>query len=218
MSGYRIRRRQGTVLVDADPLIFYHFHNVRILSRHLFDLGLHEYGARLSNTLRSRIYLPYLRELQSLMKLASGEYTRNIRYRSTTEYRTTIGPLLLVVRGTSIPDEHGLLTSGINKMAQLQHQLQVSEAEGEAQRQLINQRDGELARLAQEVQARDTELARLAQEVQARDTELARLAQEVQARDTELARLAQEVQARDTELARLAQGGAGPATRSSRGG
>ena len=128
VSGYRISRRQGTVRVDADALIFYHFHNLKVLSRHLFDLGLDVYGARLGVTLRQRVYLPYLRELQSLMELDSSEFTRSIRYGATTEPRVITGPLLLVVRGTAIPDERGLLASKWNRAAELEDKLAISEA------------------------------------------------------------------------------------------
>ncbi|MGA9347289.1 MAG: glycosyl transferase [Anaerolineae bacterium] len=68
VAGYSIRECNGSVLVDSDPLVFYHFHNLKMITRFLFDPDLGNYGAQFNDTLRRRIYGPYLRELRSLMR------------------------------------------------------------------------------------------------------------------------------------------------------
>ena len=66
VSGSELRDEAGTVFVDNQPLIFYHFHHLRRLTSYLVDPGLDAYGARMGATLRKRVYAPYLRELQVL--------------------------------------------------------------------------------------------------------------------------------------------------------
>ena len=65
VSGSELRDEAGNVLVDNQPLIFYHFHHLRRLTSYLVDPGLDDYGARMGATLRKRVYAPYLRELKS---------------------------------------------------------------------------------------------------------------------------------------------------------
>jgi hypothetical protein len=74
LAGYTIGEADGTVMVDENPLIFYHFHKLKMMSPSLFDTGLTDRRARLNATVRRRIYAPYIRELRDLMG-ASGAGT-----------------------------------------------------------------------------------------------------------------------------------------------
>lgn len=61
VSGFRVTRREGTLYVDDDALVFYHFHGLkRIGGLPLFDTSLGENRATLTHTLRYHVYRPYL--------------------------------------------------------------------------------------------------------------------------------------------------------------
>jgi len=60
------RGRQG-VLVQGEPLIFYHFHGIRVVTRSLYVLGIRRFGVRMTRTLKNKVYAPYLRELKALL-------------------------------------------------------------------------------------------------------------------------------------------------------
>jgi hypothetical protein len=53
------------VLVQEQPLVFYHFSGVERLSTHVFDSGLGEYRLTPGTVSRERIFKPYLRELMA---------------------------------------------------------------------------------------------------------------------------------------------------------
>ncbi len=68
VANYRIGLRNGSVTIDGDELVCYHFHNFRVLNRYLYQLGLREYGVRLSPVLARHIYRPYLQTIRGLMR------------------------------------------------------------------------------------------------------------------------------------------------------
>jgi len=63
VENYSLTLRDKRVLVDSEPLIFFHFHNLRQVSRRLYDPGLARYRAQASRVLKRQIYSPYIREL-----------------------------------------------------------------------------------------------------------------------------------------------------------
>lgn len=63
---YAISVRDGKTFADGSPLVFYHFHGLRLFSRHVWMHGLADYGGRMTAALQSRIYVPYIRELRRL--------------------------------------------------------------------------------------------------------------------------------------------------------
>jgi hypothetical protein len=56
----RIEKNGDQVLIDGEPLIFFHFHGFRRLYGKMFDSGLLEYRVSLTSELRKLIYEPYL--------------------------------------------------------------------------------------------------------------------------------------------------------------
>jgi hypothetical protein len=64
VANYQLREVDGGVLVDSDPLINYHFHGLRIISRSLFDSNLHRHGHRMNAALFQKVYIPYIVQLQ----------------------------------------------------------------------------------------------------------------------------------------------------------
>ncbi len=69
----------GAALIDSNPLLFYHFHNLRLLGPRLFYPGLDYYLAPINTALRTRIYAPYLKALLKLMRDAQVDLKYNVR-------------------------------------------------------------------------------------------------------------------------------------------
>jgi hypothetical protein len=66
MANYCIWLKNNQVMVDEFPLIFFHFHNLRTLSRWIVDPGLSEYSVPMSKVVKNNIFLPYIRKLKSV--------------------------------------------------------------------------------------------------------------------------------------------------------
>jgi len=79
LAGFRVWERNGQVMIDENPLIFYHFHKMKMVSANLFDSGLTDRRADLNATVRNRIFAPYLRELRSLMEQTGTSNVSSIR-------------------------------------------------------------------------------------------------------------------------------------------
>ena len=60
------------VTVDSQPLVFFHFHGLRKVGS-LFATGELTYGARLSKTLKQKIYQPYVDILNTIEKTAAPQ-------------------------------------------------------------------------------------------------------------------------------------------------
>ena len=56
--------KDGVVLVDSQPLVFFHFHGLKKIHRFLFDPSLNVYNVRIDNILKRNIYAPYIKRLQ----------------------------------------------------------------------------------------------------------------------------------------------------------
>jgi len=76
LANYRITHRRSGIFVNAQPLIFFHFHGFRQINRWLYDHNLDEYKMRPPRPLLQMLYVPYIRELLSLQKLG-GNLERN---------------------------------------------------------------------------------------------------------------------------------------------
>lgn len=72
VENYSLVLRNGQVLVDSQPLVFFHFHNFRQLGRWVYDPGLARYGAQASALLKRHIYQPYIRGLRATARSVSG--------------------------------------------------------------------------------------------------------------------------------------------------
>src|SRR5205085_895938 len=58
VMNYQVSANGGKILVDGQPMIFYHFHNFSLIDDHTADPGLDAYGARLTAGVRAmyRVY------------------------------------------------------------------------------------------------------------------------------------------------------------------
>lgn len=64
LANYHLRSLNGnTVMVDEQPLIFFHFHGLKRITRWLYNPHWSVYGDNPSMVLRRRIYAPYLQML-----------------------------------------------------------------------------------------------------------------------------------------------------------
>lgn len=64
LANYGLRlRKDGAVMVDEQPLIFFHFQGLKRVNRWLYNTHWRLYGVNTSMVLRRRIYAPYLKAL-----------------------------------------------------------------------------------------------------------------------------------------------------------
>jgi hypothetical protein len=66
VGNHRIRCNHQSVWVDDQPLIFYHFHGFRPITRWLYDPNLTVYKTSLTEEIKRGIYQPYVETLSSL--------------------------------------------------------------------------------------------------------------------------------------------------------
>lgn len=65
IENYNLHTNGKTVLVDDQPLIFFHFQGFRQIISWVFDWGLGRYGLKMSQELANHIYITYIRALQN---------------------------------------------------------------------------------------------------------------------------------------------------------
>jgi len=65
LLNYALRFEGGRIVVDSDPLIFFHFHGFKQLTKRLFDSGISEGEVVLSPELRRFLIAPYVEALQA---------------------------------------------------------------------------------------------------------------------------------------------------------
>ena len=71
LANYEIRWRDGRVWVDAQPLIFYHFHGLHPLRSWFYDSQLDRYQMKPSWRVMRRVYLPYIQSLKQETRMIS---------------------------------------------------------------------------------------------------------------------------------------------------
>jgi len=64
VENYFLRLENGQVLVDSQPLVFFHFQGVKQMRRWLYNPDLAGYGVHTDSLLKQCIYGPYIRELR----------------------------------------------------------------------------------------------------------------------------------------------------------
>ena len=72
LSGHRLDERDGRLLVDGVPLIFFHFHQFRRLAPLLWDTNNRANGVKRRAFLDGLLYRPYIRALAEAHALGDG--------------------------------------------------------------------------------------------------------------------------------------------------
>jgi len=113
VANYLLRVDNGQVVVDSQPLVFFHFHGLKQVRQWLYEPGLAEYGVRVDPLLKRYIYGLYIRELQevarwvapivnqSYINLGSirGDVKNNILYRMARNIKDQISVTKMILRG-----------------------------------------------------------------------------------------------------------------------
>lgn len=68
VNQFALSEKNGQLLSDGQPVVFFHFHGIRMLSRHWVGNSFHWYRTRPGKVLRHRIYAPYLSRLLEIEK------------------------------------------------------------------------------------------------------------------------------------------------------
>ena len=63
IKNYKISSNEGKIMVNDNPLIFYHFANLKQVDRNLFSTDLSRVFVSLKGVLLNKIYLPYIKLL-----------------------------------------------------------------------------------------------------------------------------------------------------------
>ncbi len=63
IAGKSVSLSDGHVTIDGEPLVFFHFHNLRIVTDNVFDLGFKAYTPTYQSEVIEFIYKPYLQDL-----------------------------------------------------------------------------------------------------------------------------------------------------------
>jgi len=66
LKNCRLDERNGALLVDGQPVVFFHFHGVKRIAPGVIDPSLAYYDLRLSGLLASRLFRPYVTELREI--------------------------------------------------------------------------------------------------------------------------------------------------------
>lgn len=72
LEGAAVSEQGDRVLIDGEPLLFFHFHRLKQLQPWLFSPDAASYGIRLSTTMQRRIYAPHLRCWTEMALLAGA--------------------------------------------------------------------------------------------------------------------------------------------------
>jgi hypothetical protein len=79
VGGYRVSLRDGHVFVDDQPLVFFHFHGLKLHYNALYFDCHREYGAPTTRIVRNCVYRPYIRRL-----IAAQRRVAALRYAGQT--------------------------------------------------------------------------------------------------------------------------------------
>ena len=60
IKNYKLSFKDGKILVNGSPLIFYHFTNLKQIDKNLFSTDLSRVFVSLKGILLNKIYLPYI--------------------------------------------------------------------------------------------------------------------------------------------------------------
>jgi hypothetical protein len=94
-SAYPVESRGGIVCAGGQPLIFYHFHGLRLVAG-AWRRGVAHYAGRMSPLLKSKVYVPYINELHRLQQRSRAGAAPTPKARSA---HSLVNEQLLVLAG-----------------------------------------------------------------------------------------------------------------------
>lgn len=66
LAAFPVSVRDGEVFAGGNPVVFYHFHGLKMIRPWLFDPSLGNYGAKLTRPIREAIYGPYIAAMREI--------------------------------------------------------------------------------------------------------------------------------------------------------
>ena len=69
LANYKIRLNESRIMVDEQPLIFFHFHGFRQIRRWFYDPNLAGFGVGLSRGVKNFIFVPYIHAFSETTRL-----------------------------------------------------------------------------------------------------------------------------------------------------
>lgn len=94
VENYSLRSENGQVLVDSQPLVFFHFHGLKQIRRWLYDPNLARYGVHADYLLKRYIYGPYIRELQKVIHWVSLVFDQRPIHMGSIRGRNACAPAI----------------------------------------------------------------------------------------------------------------------------
>ena len=91
LPAHRLTERDGGVLVDGRPLLFFHFHRLREIRPWLYAPRLTDFGARATPLVRRCVYVPYLRTLRAVHRTVQP-LVPALRVADTARYAPAAAP------------------------------------------------------------------------------------------------------------------------------
>jgi hypothetical protein len=76
LGRWNVRGNGSEVLIDDEPLIFFHFHRFRRVAPFVYDTNLARYGVRTSSIIRRGIFRPYVRTISNITNLMKDLFPR----------------------------------------------------------------------------------------------------------------------------------------------
>jgi hypothetical protein len=76
LERYTFTEEGGRILVDGEPLLYYHFHGLKPFHGSYWLSGTADYGIRLPHFLLEKLYRPYIRQLRSIPLAAEAPCKR----------------------------------------------------------------------------------------------------------------------------------------------
>ncbi len=74
VPNHQIREDKDLVKVDSDPLVFYHFHGVKVIKPFLFNLHFYK-----GKVIRKKVFIPYLHLLQDIIQETGSNSLNTLR-------------------------------------------------------------------------------------------------------------------------------------------
>lgn len=117
VANYSLTLLDGKIMVDSEPLVFYHFHNFKQMCRWLYDPGLAVFDVRAAPLLKWHVYEPYIAALHDTAKRLSASVGHFEAYTGSTRRQ---GVAERVPKGTfrTLPREARYRLGAIEKLLQ----------------------------------------------------------------------------------------------------